>query len=246
MKKKRNLVFLLSLLVLIMIPTYAHAMHIMEGFLPVKHAIAWSVISLPFILIGGKKVSKITKNNKEIKLILGMAAAFTFVLSALKFPSVTGSCSHPTGIAFGAILFGPFVMVVLGLLVLIFQAVLLAHGGLTTLGANTFSMAIVGAFVAFGVYRLLKDKFKVNKSIAVFFAAFLGDLLTYVCTSVQLALAHPDAVSGFMGSFTKFATVFAVTQLPLAIVEGLITVVAMNLIEKYAEEEVLVIEGGLN
>ena len=66
------------------------------------------------------------------------------MLSALKIPSVTGSCSHPTGTGLGAVLFGPGVMTVLGTIVLLFQALLLAHGGLTTLGANVFSMAIVG------------------------------------------------------------------------------------------------------
>ena len=66
-----------------------------------------------------------------------------FVISSLKIPSVTGSCSHMTGTGLGAILFGPTAAGVLGLIVLLFQAILLAHGGLTTLGANTFSMAIV-------------------------------------------------------------------------------------------------------
>ncbi len=56
-----------------------------------------------------------------------------FVLSALKLPSVTGSCSHPTGVGLAAILFGPTAASVLGLIVLLFQALLLAHGGLTTI-----------------------------------------------------------------------------------------------------------------
>jgi cobalt/nickel transport system permease protein len=51
-------------------------------------------------------------------------------------------------------------MSLIGCIVLLFQAVLLAHGGLTTLGANTFSMAVVGPFVAFGVYKLI-NKLKV-------------------------------------------------------------------------------------
>ena len=91
-----------------------------------------------------------------------------FVLSALKIPSVTGSCSHPTGVGLGAILFGPNVMAVLGVIVLLFQAILLAHGGLTTLGANAFSMAIVGPIVSFFTFKILKNK--INKSWAVFIA----------------------------------------------------------------------------
>lgn len=81
-----------------------------------------------------------------------------FVLSALKIPSVTGSCSHPTGVGLGAIMFGPSVMFVLGTIVLIFQALLLAHGGITTLGANAFSMAIIGPIVSFLIFKALKKK----------------------------------------------------------------------------------------
>jgi len=45
---------------------------------------------------------------------------------------------------------------------------------------------------------------------------------------VQLALAYPDAASGFTGAFLKFAGVFALTQVPLAIAEGFLTVLVMN------------------
>ena len=116
----------------------------MEGFLPVKHAVGWSIASAPFVMYGLHSVNKRIKENPEQRMLLGVAAAFTFVLSALKMPSVTGSCSHPTGTGLGAILFGPAAMAPIGAVVLLFQALLLAHGGLTTLGANVFSMAIVG------------------------------------------------------------------------------------------------------
>ena len=58
------------------------------------------------------------------------------MISSLKIPSVTGSCSHMTGTGLGAILFGPSAVSILGIIVLVFQAVLLAHGGLTTLGGE--------------------------------------------------------------------------------------------------------------
>jgi cobalt/nickel transport system permease protein len=113
----------------------------MEGYLPMSHALGWSVVSSPFVIHGIRSLQKKLRENPETKIILGVAGAFTFVLSALKLPSVTGSCSHATGTGLGAVLFGPTSMSVLGMVVLLFQSLLLAHGGLTTLGANTFSMA---------------------------------------------------------------------------------------------------------
>src|SRR5262249_28226763 len=109
----------------------------------------------------------------------------------------------------------------------LFQALLLAHGGLTTLGANIFSMAIVGPWVSYGIWRLFRG-LKWSPAFGVFLGAMLGDWATYITTSVQLALAYPDAASGYTGAFLKFAGVFAITQVPLAIAEGLLTVVVMN------------------
>ncbi|KPC99209.1 Cobalt transport protein CbiM [Geobacillus sp. BCO2] len=163
---------------------------------------------------------------------MALAGAFTFVLSALKIPSVTGSSSHPTGIGFGSVLFGPWVMVVIGTVVLLFQALLLAHGGVTTLGANAMSMAIVGPFVAYGVYHLCR-KGAVSNRAALFLAACLSDLATYVMTSLQLALAFPSPDGGVIASFLKFAGIFAITQVPLAVTEGIITVIVWNWLASY-------------
>jgi len=211
-------------------------MHIMEGFLPVQHAIGWTLASAPFVAYGLHSLKKRIRQNPEQRMLLGVATAFTFVLSALKLPSVTGSCSHPTGTGLGAILFGPAAMAPIGLVVLLFQALLLAHGGLTTLGANTFSMAIVGPFAAAGLYRLAR-RLKRSFALSIFIAASVADLMTYVTTSIQLAWAFPDPVGGFAGSFVKFAGIFAITQIPLAISEGLLTVVIFNALKRFNAKE---------
>lgn len=158
------------------------------------------VALLAIFLCRIRHVSHLMKQKPEVKLLLALATAFTFVLSALKIPSVTGSSSHPTGTGFGALLFGPFIMTVIGTAVLLFQALLLAHGGLTTLGANAFSMAVVGPLVAYGLFVLCK-KCGISLRISVFLAAMMTDLATYVMTSFQLALAFPDVTSGVWAHF---------------------------------------------
>ena len=214
----------------------AGAMHIMEGFLPPAWCAVWGALCIPFLVKGFFSIKKKIAGSSKMLLLLAMCGAFTFVLSALKLPSVTGSCSHPTGVGLGAVLFGPSAMSVIGIIVLLFQAILLAHGGLTTLGANTFSMSIAGPFVAYGLYYLLK-RLKVSAAVAVFFAAFIGDLLTYVVTSLQLAVAFPDPSGGIVVSAVKFLGVFAVTQLPLAVSEGILTVIVYQGIKKYSRPE---------
>ncbi len=197
-------------------------MHIMEGFLPHPWWEVWMALSLPVVALGVYKMNKMIKENREILPLLAVCGAFVFVLSSLKMPSVTGSCSHPTGTGMGAILFGPGITAVLSAIVLIYQALFLAHGGLTTLGANIFSMGIAGPLIGYLIYRMA-TRLGLNMYLSVFLAAMLADWTTYVVTAMQLALAFPAASGGIVASFQAFMAIFAITQVPLAVVEGAVT-----------------------
>ena len=199
MKKSSIKWSLIAALMLMVTPVVSNAMHPPEGFLPVKWAAIWWVIFVPFFVVGLKNITKVVKEQPKKKLLLALCGAFVFVLSALKIPSVTGSCSHPTGVGLAAILFGPSVTVVL--------------------------------------WKLLKDK--MDKKVVVFLAAALGDLATYTVTSLQLGLAFPDPAAGFLASAAKFLGIFFVTQVPIAIAEGLLTVIIYNFISENEEREVL-------
>ncbi|MGN7246728.1 energy-coupling factor ABC transporter permease [Janibacter anophelis] len=207
-------------------------MHIAEGFLPPVHAAAWTAVAAPFVIHGTRSAARIVRDNPSARLLLGAAGAFTFVMSAIKLPSVTGSSSHPTGTGVGAIIFRPPVMALLGTIVLLFQALLLAHGGLTTLGANVVSMAVVGPWVGYGLFRLLAAA---PFMVRVFVGVAVADLATYVTTATQLALAYPEG--GFVEAWSRFLGIFAVTQVPLAIVEGLIGVLLINALIAWARPE---------
>jgi len=203
-------------------------MHIMEGFLPLYWAAFWWIIALPCLVFGIYQLKKVLEKDREALPLLGVVGGFIFILSSLKLPSVTGSCSHPTGTGLSAICFGPWITSVICAIVLLFQALFLAHGGLSVLGANIVSMGIVGPLVGWGVYRLLRDT-GVNMYITVFLAVAFTDFFTYVMTSLELALAYPAEVGGFASSFILFLGIFAITQVPLAIVEGIV----LTLVFKY-------------
>src|SRR5690606_6357566 len=142
----------------------------------------------------------------------------------------------PTGTGLGAILFRPPVMAVLGTITLLFQALLLAHGGLTTLGANVFSMAVVGPWAGYGVYRLL-GRADVPLMGAAFAAAFVAALSTYCVSRVRLALAFPAPGSGVPGALGTFGSVCAVTQIPLAASGALLPVLVMRLLVQSSKGE---------
>lgn len=224
----------LVLICLFVFPVFGFSMHIAEGFLPISWALLWYILIVPFVSVGIKKISKLFESDKKNLIIISFVTGFVFVLSALKIPSVTGSCSHPTGVGLGAVIYGPFIMSIIGIVVLLFQALLLAHGGITTLGANTFSMAIVGGIIGYATFKLLKS-LKVKDTFSVFLAALLADFSTYVVTSFQLALAFPSKDGGILTSFLKFGSIFILTQIPLAIFEGIVSIFAYRFLIQYLQ-----------
>ena len=214
-------------------------MHISEGFLPLSHCIAWGAASLPAVVVSVRAISKDLDKKRENRVLLAASAAFLFTLSALRLPSITGSSSHPTGTAVGTFLFGPSAMPALALVTLVFQALLLAHGGLTTLGANLFSLGIAGPWA---MWILLRTMMRMGwkRDRCIFFSTVVGDLATYVTTACQLALAYPSSHGGYAASFVKFLGVFLITQIPISIAEGLLTVV---LLRNLAAEDAVGLQG---
>ncbi len=239
-KKFKRLSVIGGSAILALLPQQVFAMHIMEGYLPPMWAVLWWAVYVPFLIIGMLQMKKIADSGSEKKVLLALCGAFVFVLSALKIPSlVTGSCSHPTGVGLGVVMFGPWVMAILGGIVLLFQSLLLAHGGLTTLGANGMSMAVLGPILGYAIWRL-SCKMNIRKDVGVFLCAFSADIFTYFITSVQLGAAFPDPQLGFVAAAAKFMGIFVLTQIPVAIAEGLLTVIIYNVI---TERKIAPLEG---
>jgi len=202
-------------------------LHIAEGFLPPQWCLFWYAVAMPVVAYGAWKAKKSIDENPSNKVLLAVAGAFIFVLSAMKIPSVTGSCSHPTGTGIAVVLFGPIITAFLSCIALLYQALLLAHGGITTLGANVASMGIIGPLAGWIVYKATR---RFGLIPATFFATVIADWITYVVTSFQLALAFPSGVgfNGVLASALKFMAIFAVTQVPIAVIEGFVAVFLMR------------------
>ncbi len=217
-------------------------MHIMEGFLPLQWAIFWWIVAIPGLAFGIYRLNKVLAINRDVLPLLGVTGGFIFILSSLKLPSpVSGSCSHPTGTGLSAICFGPWITSVVCAIVLFFQALFLAHGGLSTLGANIVAMGMVGPFLGYALYRSLRNT-RVNMFVTVFIVCTFADLFTYLMTTLELALAYPAAVGGVSSSFIVFMGIFAVTQVPLAIVEGVVLTLVFKYIVQLKPEILLALD----
>jgi len=193
----------------------------MEGGLSWQWCLVWWVVALPCLIYGVYQLKKVLAADREALPLLGVTGGFIFILSSLKLPSVTGSCSHPTGTGLSTISFGPWITAVVCAIVLLFQSLFLAHGGLSVLGANIVSMGIAGPVAGYALFRLLRTT-SLNVYLSVFLVTALADMFTYITTSLELALAYPAETGGSISSFIMFLGVFALTQIPLAIVEGIV------------------------
>jgi cobalt/nickel transport system permease protein len=187
----------------------AHAMHISEGILPFNWAALWSIIAVPFV-------------DLSFKPLVGLMAAVVFIISCMPIPVPTaGSCSHPCGTAISGILVGPAISILVAAVALLIQALFLAHGGLSTWGANIISMGVMGSFAGFLTFKALRSM-KINMAVSGFVAGLLADWATYFTTSIELA-SGIKGDSPFLPLFWKILIAFIPTQLPLGILEGAMT-----------------------
>jgi cobalt/nickel transport system permease protein len=125
--------------------------------------------------------------------LLGLAAAFVFAAQMLNFPVAGGTSGHLVGGVLTAVLLGPSAAVLVLTCVLLVQCLLFADGGLLSLGANVFNMAIVsvcgGTLIFRGLKRLLRMEETRATVFAATFAAWSGTVLASLSCAGQLALA---------------------------------------------------------
>ncbi len=200
----------------------AYAMHITEGILPASWAVLWWVVSALFVYLGVRQVERYKREVTGYLPLLALAGSAVFVFSCFPIPvPITGTCSHPAGTGMSAVLLGPFASILVAAVGLLLQALFMAHGGITTLGGNIFSMGIVGSFAGWFFFKTGR-RFGLSLFAAGFAAGAAADLFTYLTTSVELGLAL-HGTQPVMGVIGKIFLAFLPTQGPLAILEGLVT-----------------------
>lgn len=200
----------------------AHAMHISEGILPLNWAVLWFAIAAPFVVYGLYRLKKNSTVDLSFKPLVGLIAAVVFIISCMPVPVPTaGTCSHPCGTGISGILVGPGISILIATAALLLQALFLAHGGLSTWGANIVSMGVMGSFAGFLTFKAFRS-LKVNMAVSGFMAGLFADWATYFTTSVQLA-SGIRGDSSFIPLLWKILVAFVPTQLPLGMLEGAIT-----------------------
>lgn len=198
-------------------------MHIAEGILPLKQAAAWGAISAPFVVFSGRKIRAFVKTAEPSeRALLGMGFAFTFAATVMPIPvPIAGVSSHMCFTPLLALLLEPSLVVFPTMIILLIQAIFFAHGGLTTLGANVFTLGVVGPFVAWWMAKAFRA-LRIPPLVTIALVGTLADCLVYLTDAGILAFAF-QGEKPFGYWFRWIATGFAPGQLPLAVLEGVMS-----------------------
>jgi len=153
-------------------------MHIPDGYLSPTTIVVSYAVTLPLWIYGFKKLKE--KLNENTLPLIGSLTALSFIIMMLNVPIPGGTSGHALGTALISILFGPWIAFISISLVLLIQAVIFGDGGISALAIESFAMGFVASFVAYYVFKLLKNKK---------FAPFIAGYLSIVVASFIIALA---------------------------------------------------------
>jgi cobalt/nickel transport system permease protein len=146
-------------------------MHIPDGYLSPSTCLVLYGASTPFWWLSVRRVRPALVRKLPR---LALFASFTFVVMLFNLPLPGGVTGHPVGVGIATIILGPWESLLSISLALTIQALFFGDGGVTTLGANCFNMAIAGSFATWAVYRLLSRGATANVRRSAFVAAVAG------------------------------------------------------------------------
>ncbi len=164
-------------------------MHIPDGYLsPATCAVLYGAAA-PFWYTALQRVKK----NLSARLVplLSVMAALSFVVMMFNLPLPGGTTGHAVGVGIATIILGPWASILAISVALAIQAVFFGDGGLTTLGANCFNMAIVGSLVTYAVYRLASGRVALTSSrrvVAAALAAYVAINASAFCAAVEFGI----------------------------------------------------------
>lgn len=210
-------------------------MHIPDGLLPAPVAIGGYALTGLATWYSLRQINRRRNPTEEMPKASLLTAAF-FVASSIHIPIPPASVHLVLNGLLGVVLgYYAFPAILIGLF---FQAVMLGHGGLTTLGVNAAMMGIPALLASylFRLYPRFERSLKPNWAITLF--AFLsGAFGLGLAALIFLTLIVTTIPSGFNAA-TEQAAVYGLTiaHLPLMIIEGIFTAMLVLFLQRVKPE----------
>ena len=128
-------------------------MHIPDGYLSPSTCALTLAIALPFWWLAYQRAKRLL--HTQLVPLFAVFSAFSFVIMMFNLPLPGGTSGHAVGMGIVSIVLGPWASIIAISLALLIQALFFGDGGISSFGANSLNMAIVGSLVAWASYRLL-------------------------------------------------------------------------------------------
>jgi cobalt/nickel transport system permease protein len=158
-------------------------MHIPDGYLSPSTCAAAYAAAAPFWYVALQRVKRLL--HTRMVPLLALFSAFSFVIMMFNLPLPGGTTGHAVGMGIIAIVLGPWASIIAISVALLIQAIFFGDGGITTFGANSFNMAIVGSLVAYWTYRAISGYSPIESPRRVIAAGIAG----YVAINVAALFA---------------------------------------------------------
>lgn len=163
-------------------------MHIPDNYLSPSTCAVMGVAMVP---VWKRTVTKVKNELSKKKMpLLGVCAAFSFLIMMFNVPALGGTTAHAVGAALIAIILGPYAACIAVTIALLIQALFFGDGGILAFGANTFNMAFVMPFAAHYVFNSIKRKIKSEKGeyVAAFIAGYISLIMAALCAAIEFGI----------------------------------------------------------
>ncbi len=164
-------------------------MHIPDGYLSPSTCVAAYAAAAPFWYVALQRVKRLL--HTRMVPLLAVCSAFSFVIMMFNLPLPGGTTGHAVGMGIISIVLGPWASIIAISIALLIQAVFFGDGGITTFGANSLNMAIVGSLVAYWTYRGLAGRAPLDSPRRVVAAAAAGYIAINVaalCAAIEFGI----------------------------------------------------------
>ncbi len=210
-------------------------MHIPDGILPAQVCAAGYAIAIPVTWYSLRKINRQPDPTAGIPKAALLTATF-FVASSIHIPIPPASVHLVLNGLLGAILgYYAFPAILIGLF---FQAVIIGHGGLTTLGVDAVMMG-VPALLAYHVFQcrhLLARR--ISPRVADGFCAFWAGVVGLAIAALIFFTLIITTIPSGLDDATEQSAVYGLTlaHIPLAILEGTFTTMLVLFLRRVKPE----------
>lgn len=214
-------------------------MHIPDNYLSPSTCGVMAAVMLPIWTRAVRKI-KLELSKKRMPL-LGIGAAFSFLVMMFNVPLPGGTTGHAVGATLVALLLGPEAACIAVTTALLLQALLFGDGGVLAFGANCFNMAFVIPYCGYYIYNLIKGRVKSERGdyIAVFLASYIAINLAALFAGFEFgiqAALFKDALG--MPRYSPYSLAVAIPAMLIphllvaGVLEGIITSGVYGFIKK--------------